>query len=60
MKELNLNQMETVSGGVSRMEYCGTLISMWTTGGYQGGFSTFAAAWTSNCGNYGFDFEAEQ
>ncbi|GAB3327766.1 hypothetical protein GCM10027429_01880 [Marivirga atlantica] len=47
MKNLHVNQMNTIKGGVTRAEYCGTLWTILTGGGYQGdilwGWEVFGA-----------------
>jgi hypothetical protein len=58
MEKLTIDQMENLVGGTDRFEYCATLALLWTSGGYQGGFNQFSAAWGPNCGAYGYDFDA--
>lgn len=51
MKELSLEQMNLVKGGVSQAEYCGTLWGILTGGGYQGDILWGWEVYASNCVN---------
>jgi hypothetical protein len=60
MEKLTNDQMEHLVGGTDRTTYCATLATMLNSGGWQGGINLFREAWTPNCGDYGYDFEAIQ
>ncbi|MFC3415449.1 hypothetical protein [Algoriphagus hitonicola] len=57
MEKLTNDQMENLVGGTDRFEYCTTLATMWTSGGWQGGFNLFMETWGPNCAAYGYDFD---
>ena len=52
MKELSLEQMENVEGGVSRAVYCGTLWGILTGGGYQGDILWGWEVYSTHCVGY--------
>lgn len=49
MKKLSLEKMEKVEGGVPRAEYCATLWSILTGGGYQGDILWGWQVYANNC-----------
>lgn len=54
MEKLTNDQMENLVGGTTEFEYCMTLATMWTSGGWQGGMTLFAQTWLRSCSDYDF------
>lgn len=58
MEKLSIDQMENLVGGTTLIEYCTQLATIYTSGGWQGGFTLFAQTWMATCSE--FDFEVDQ
>ena len=52
MKKLEMKEMEVIEGGVSRAQYCGTLWSTLTGGGYQGDVLWGWQVYGNNCAGH--------
>jgi len=53
MKKMEMEQMVQIEGGVTREEYCATLGTLLTGGGYQGDYEYGMRVYYNNCGRYG-------
>jgi len=51
MKNLSIEKMEQIEGGVSREEYCNTLCMILCNNEIN---QAMADAWNTNCGPYGY------